>query len=119
MKNNKIDRRKKRKLRIRVKIKGTAHRPRLSIFRSNRYIYAQIIDDLKGQTLAAVCEKELSKEGKVIKNKTESARALGNYLAEKAKKLKLTQIVFDRSGYLYHGRVKAFADGIREGGLKY
>lgn len=113
---NKSKRREQRKTRIRAKIRGTKQRPRLSVFRSSKYIYAQLIDDEKGATLLASSEGKL----KNVKGmtKTQRARLLGKFLAELAKKEKISQVVFDRSGYQYHGRVKALAEGAREGGLK-
>lgn len=97
----------RRHKRVRAKIKGTAKVPRLCVFRSNKYIYAQIIDDEAGKTLA------FSKE------KFSKAKKAGEVIAEKSKKLKIEKIVFDRGGYKYHGRVKALADGAREAGLKF
>lgn len=111
----KVQRRKRIKLGIRRKISGTAERPRLSVFRSNRAIYAQLINDIKGETVAAVSSKEL---GKSVLN-VESSKEVGKKLAEKAKAAGLDTVVFDRNGYPYHGRVKAFAEGVREGGIKF
>jgi len=104
-------------LRIRKKVKGTSVRPRLSVFRSNKVIYCQLIDDLNGTTLAAASssDKGLSANG----NKTEQSKAVGKAIAEKAKAASIESVVFDRGGYLYHGRVKALADGAREGGLQF
>lgn len=118
--NNKKERKLKRQLRIRTKIRGTREQPRLSIYRSNKFIYAQIIDDEKGKTILGVSEKNLTKilKEKSIK-KTEKARKLGLLLAKKALKKKIRKVVFDRGSYAYHGRVKAFAEGAREGGLKF
>jgi large subunit ribosomal protein L18 len=99
---------------IRKKISGTSDRPRLSIFRSNRGIYAQIIDDLKGITLTSVSTSEL---GEKTSLNIESSKQVGKKLAEKAVASGIQSIVFDRNGYLYHGNVKAFAEGVREGGL--
>lgn len=110
----KLSPRDKRQHRVRMKIRSQADRPRLSVFRSNRYIYAQIIDDEKGETLVSVSEKEVVKTGS---KKVEAAFALGKLLAEKAKKKKVSEVVFDRGSFAYHGRVKAFAEGAREGGL--
>lgn len=104
----------KRKARVREKLKSRITRPRLSVFRSNRAIYAQIIDDGKGQTLVAVSERELPARPA---KKTELAFELGKLLALKAKKKRVTHVTFDRGGYAYHGRVKALASGAREGGL--
>ena len=111
----KIQRRKRIKLGIRRKISGTAERPRLSVFRSNRAIYAQVIDDVKGVTMASISSKEI---GKDILN-VESSKEVGKKLAEKVKEAGLETVVFDRNGYPYHGRVKAFAEGVREGGIKF
>ncbi len=105
-----------RRRRIRGKIKGTAQRPRLAVFRSNKYIYAQIINDDQGKTLASVSEKELKKEDL---GKGEKAKALGELLAQKAATAKIKKVVFDRAGYRYHGRVKALAEGARKGGLEF
>ena len=104
-------------MRIRKTTRGTAQRPRLNVFRSNRYIYAQIIDDLTGRTLAQANSQEaaVSNEG----NKTEQSAATGKLLAERAQAAGIESVVFDRAGYLYHGRVKALAEGAREGGLKF
>lgn len=99
--------------RVRATIKGTAERPRLSIFRSNRNISAQVIDDVTGKTLIAATSESLKIKGK----KTEVAKAIGLAIAEKAKKTKITKVVADRGAYKYHGRVKALIDGAREGGL--
>lgn len=104
-----------RKKRIRSKIKGTAGRPRLSVFRSNRYFYAQLIDDLKGSTICAVSYGLKEQDG----HKTLSAKNLGFKLAKKALEKEIKTVVFDRSGYKYHGRVKAFAEAVREGGLEF
>ncbi|MFI5304358.1 MAG: 50S ribosomal protein L18 [Nitrospiria bacterium] len=109
----------KRHERVRKKITGTQERPRLSIFRSNFYISAQIIDDSKGVTLttASSQEKELAKK-KGTKN-IEMAKKVGQLLAKRAKEKQITRVVFDKGGYLYHGKVKALADGAREGGLEF
>ena len=109
----KVVRRQKLKWRIRKKISGTAACPRLSVFRSNKEIYAQLIDDLQGKTLVAASSK--SKGSTVSGNKVEVAKMVGIALAEKAKAAGLEKCVFDRGGYLYHGRVKAIADGTSEG----
>jgi large subunit ribosomal protein L18 len=104
----------RRRRRVRAKITGTAERPRISVFRSNRGIHAQIVDDLAGQTLAAVSWTE--SELRSLKPMEQAAKA-GELLAERAKAKGIDSAVFDRGGYQYHGRVKAFADGVREGGL--
>lgn len=111
-------RREKIKMRIRKKIFGTAEAPRISVFRSNKDIYAQIIDDLRGCTLVAASsrEKELIASGK---NKTEKAAEVGRLLAQRALNAGISAVRFDRNGYLYHGRVKALAEAARESGLKF
>lgn len=106
-----------RKIRTRAKTKGTTIKPRLSVFRSNKHIYAQIIDDEKRQTIVGVSEKEISQKEKV--KKTDNAKELGLLIAKKALAKKIKEIVFDRGSYKYHGRVKALAEGAREGGLKF
>ncbi|MBI3380037.1 50S ribosomal protein L18 [Candidatus Gottesmanbacteria bacterium] len=119
MKNSKAKGRIKRSIRIRAKIAGSKDRPRLCVFRSSRYIYAQIIDDVSGKTLVAASEKELNiKKGEKIK-KIEKAKLVGQLLVKKAVKAKVAAVVFDRNGYKYHGRVKSLAEGVREGGLKF
>lgn len=111
----KSERRKRIQMRIRKKISGSAERPRVAVFRSNTQIYAQIIDDAAGKTLVAASSLELKSKG----NKTEIATQVGKALAAKAKDAGLANVVFDRGGYLFHGRVKALADGAREGGLNF
>lgn len=103
-----------RRRRVRAKIFGTAKRPRLSIFRSNKSIYVQLVDDVKGKTLASARLAEIKK----AKNNIEGAKELGKLIAKKCKEAKITEVVFDRGGYKYHGKVKALAEGAREGGLK-
>jgi large subunit ribosomal protein L18 len=115
---NKEKRRLRIKRRIRKKISGTDEKPRLSVFRSNKQFYAQVIDDLTGKTLFAVDSLQKSIADKKV-NKTEQAQLVGKLAAEKAKETGVNNVVFDRNGYLYHGRVKAFADAAREGGLKF
>lgn len=110
----KVQRRNKIKRRVRKRIIGTSEVPRLSVFRSNKAIYAQIIDDNKGVTLLAA-----SSQGNTKGTKSEQANLVGKELAEKAKANGIEQVVFDRNGYLYHGRVKQLAEGAREGGLKF
>ena len=102
---------------MRGKISGTAERPRLAVFRSNKGIFAQLIDDESGRTMAGASWLGLKKSFKG--NKTEQAAEVGKTLAEVAKKAGIEAVVFDRGGYLYHGRVKALAEGAREGGLKF
>lgn len=96
---------------------GTRRRPRLSVFRSNKHIYAQIVDDTNNATLASANDEHIKSKNK--KNKTEIALMVGETVAKKAIKKKIKSVVFDRSGYRYHGRVKALADGARKGGLKF
>jgi large subunit ribosomal protein L18 len=105
----------RRHRRVRGKVAGTAERPRLVVFRSNRGIDAQLIDDEAGRTLASASWKGVGKSG----SKTEQANAVGKALAESAKRAGVDTCVFDRAGYLYHGRVKALAEGAREGGLQF
>jgi len=107
----------RRHRRIRGKVSGTAERPRLNVFRSNRGIEAQLVDDIAGKTLASASHLGLAKSFKG--NKSEQAEAVGKALAAAAKKAGIEACVFDRGGYLYHGRVKALADGAREGGLEF
>lgn len=112
--------RKRRHLRVRSRLHGTAERPRLNVFRSSAHMYAQLIDDAAGHTLmaASTLEADVRKlaDGST---KTDMARAVGKAIAERAQKIGLSEVVFDRGGYKYHGRVKAVADGAREGGLKF
>jgi len=105
----------KRRRRVRAKVSGTPERPRISVFRSNRGIHAQLIDDLSGRTLAAVSWTESDLRG--LKPMEQAGKA-GERLAERAKAAGVESALFDRGGYRYHGKVKAFADGVREGGLK-
>ena len=105
----------RRHRRVRGKVAGTADRPRLAVFRSNRGISAQLIDDESGRTLASATWKGVEGSG----SKTEQANAVGKALAQSAKKAGIEACVFDRAGYLYHGRVKALAEGAREGGLQF
>lgn len=105
------------KARIRGKISGTAARPRLSVFRSNKQIYAQIVDDLSGKTLASASSRAIPEAQGVAK--IEQAKLVGTKIAEAAKAVGVDNVVFDRNGYLYHGRVKNLADAAREGGLQF
>ncbi len=107
----------KRHNRVRGKISGTAERPRLCVFRSENHIYAQIIDDVAGNTLVSASTVEKSFEGKG--SNIEAAKKIGAVIAERALKKGIEDVVFDRGGYIYHGRVKALAEGAREGGLKF
>lgn len=113
---NKIKRKIKRQIRTRAKIKGTADRPRLSVYRSNRFMYAQLIDDVAKKTIIGVSEKHLKEtpSGKIAK-----AKAVGVLLAKKAVDKKIKKVVFDRGSYSYHGRISAIAEGAREGGLEF
>ena len=111
---SKMTPRKKIHMRIRKNIQGSSERPRLAVFRSNKNIYCQLIDDSNGHTLASSTSNSLKKG-----NKTETAKAVGLDIADKAKALSVERVVFDRAGYLYHGRVKALAEGAREGGLVF
>jgi large subunit ribosomal protein L18 len=116
--NNKATARQKIRYRIRKRVAGVAVKPRLSIFRSNADIYAQLINDDNGTTIAAASSKDkdiLAQKG----TKTEKSKLVGEAIARKAVELGVTKVVFDRGGYIYHGRVKAVADGAREGGLQF
>ncbi|MBK9638611.1 MAG: 50S ribosomal protein L18 [Bacteroidetes bacterium] len=117
MQDKKLVRRKKIRSRIRKIVTGTAERPRLSVFRSNKSIYAQLIDDVNGHTIAAASSREGGVDAK--SNKVEQATSVGKIVAEKAKAAGITAVTFDRGGYLYHGRIKALADGAREAGLQF
>ena len=114
MTTKKVERRIKIKFRIRKSVNGTAERPRMSVFRSNKQIYVQIINDVTGQTLASASSLGLEALPKI-----EQAEKVGALVAEKAKAAGITAVVFDRNGYLYHGRVKALADGARNAGLNF
>ena len=116
--SNKVSARQKIKFRIRKKISGATGKPRLSVFRSNTDIYAQLINDENGATLAAASSKDKEIAAQKV-NKTEKSKLVGSAIAKKASALGLTTVVFDRGGYLYHGRVKAVAEGAREGGLQF
>lgn len=107
----------RRQARIRKKIRGTSDRPRLSVFRSNQYMYAQIIDDATGITLLSISEKKLAKTDKA--SRLEKAKMVGLEVAKLAGEKKVKQVVFDKGRYAYHGRVKAVAEGAREGGLQF
>lgn len=115
MKRTPEQRRRRIHNRVRRKVNGTSERPRLSVYRSNKAIYCQVIDDIQGHTLAAASSREESITG----TKTEAAVAVGKLIAQKAIAAGITSVVFDRGGYLYHGRVKALAEGAREGGLQF
>lgn len=114
---NKLNKtRARRALRVRSKVRGTPERPRLSVFRSNRGIWAQVIDDTSGRTLASVGSVHVAEKGL---SKTEQAAKVGELLAERAKAAGIVRVVFDRGPYLYHGRVKALAESARQGGLEF
>ena len=112
----KSERRQRIQFRIRKTVSGTAAQPRLSVYRSNKEIYAQIIDDVNGTTIAAASSRD---KGVAEGNAVETAKAVGKLVAEKALKAGISTISFDRGGYLYHGRVKSLAEGAREAGLKF
>ena len=116
--SSKVQIRFKRKKRIRANLEGTAERPRLAIFRSNQHFYAQLIDDVKGITLAAASTQEKDLRDK-LGGTIEGAKTVGNLIAKRAMAKNISSVVFDRSGYLYHGRVQALADAAREAGLKF
>lgn len=115
--DRKVTRRKSIRQRIRNKIKGTASRPRLSVYRSNKQIYAQLIDDINNATICAASTRSAEVDTKITK--VEQAKLVGKVIAEKAGQAGVEEVVFDRGGYLYHGRVKALAEGAREAGLKF
>jgi large subunit ribosomal protein L18 len=108
----------RRQIRIRAKVQGTSDKPRLSIFRSNKFIYAQIIDDVAGKTILGVSEQAVV-DSKSKLSKIENAKKLGESIAKQAKEKKIVKVVFDKGSYAYHGRVKAVAEGAREGGLQF
>ena len=113
----KKEQRSRRKLRVRKKIYGTPERPRMTIFRSNKHTYVQVIDDVKGHTLASASNRE--KELSSVKNTVSEAGKIGEAIAEKLKKANITKVVFDRNGYLYHGVIKAVAEGARKAGIEF
>jgi large subunit ribosomal protein L18 len=118
--NPKQRKRFRRKASIRLRLTGTPDRPRLSVFRSARYVYAQAIDDTTGRVLAAASELETTLKSAVSgKPKKERARAIGKAIGDKLRALNITAVVFDRNGYIYHGRVKEIADGARDAGLTF
>lgn len=113
--------RQRRQVRVRSKVYGTSERPRLNVFRSANHIYAQVIDDDKGHTLvaASTVDKAAKPTFSTEMKKVEEAKAVGQLVAQRAKEAGITKVVFDRAGYIYHGRIKALADGAREGGLEF
>jgi large subunit ribosomal protein L18 len=117
---NKIERRERIKMRVRKKVSGSALRPRMTVFRSNKQIYVQFIDDLTGITLASASslDKEIADKVKGV-NKSQEAAEVGRLAAQRAKAKGIETVSFDRNGYLYHGRIKMLADAAREGGLKF
>ena len=115
----KLERRTRIRMRIRKKINGTAETPRIAVYRSNKQIYVQVVDDLKGVTLLSASSREKEIAAQTGVKKTEQAKLVGKLLATKCKEKGIEQVVFDRSGYKYHGRVKSLADAAREGGLKF
>jgi len=117
--NTKKENRERRHHRIRAKINGTKIRPRLSVFRSNKHLYAQLIDDEMENTLAAANDLEITKSHKGKMTKVELAKEIGKLIAEKGGKKKIKSVVLDRGGFSYHGQVKALAEGAREGGLEF
>jgi large subunit ribosomal protein L18 len=119
-KENRNEARQRRHIRVRAKVSGTTQRPRLNVFRSNKHIYAQVIDDVTGVTLvsASSLDKEL-RDGQANGGTVEAAKKIGRLVAERAKAKGVTAVVFDRGGYLYHGRVQALADAAREAGLEF
>ncbi len=121
MLSKKLTKRDKKKIRIKKKIVGTPERPRIAVYRSLKQIYAQLVNDVEGKTIlsASSLSKEISDEIKKSKDKLEVSFAVGELLAKKAKEKGIETAVFDRSGYAYHGRVKAVAEGARKGGLKF
>ncbi|HEV2526849.1 MAG TPA: 50S ribosomal protein L18 [Thermomicrobiales bacterium] len=116
-----LSQRKRRHVRVRAKVSGTPQRPRLNVFRSTAHIYAQVIDDTVGRTLVAASDLDAEVRTAAGEGATKVARAeaVGKIVAERAKAAGLTDVVFDRGGFLYHGRIKAVADGAREGGLNF
>ena len=119
MQSNKNETRKQRHVRVRKRVFGSAERPRLNVYRSNLHIYAQVIDDAKGHTLAAASSLDTSLKDAKNGANVAGAQAVGRLVAERAKAAGIDKVVFDRGGYLYHGRIKALADAAREGGLEF
>jgi len=115
---SKTDRRQRLRFRIRKTVSGTSQRPRLAVFRSNKEIYAQVIDDVSGKTIIAASTRDKDIDASKV-NKMDAAKLVGKAIAEKAIKAGVESITFDRGGYLYHGRIKSLAEGAREGGLKF
>jgi large subunit ribosomal protein L18 len=120
MKKN-LNRRQRAKIGIKKRVVGTADRPRLSVYRSLNHIYVQLVNDSDGKTItnASTLSKEIQADLKIANNKVERSKIVGTLIAKKAQEQKIDNVVFDRSGYRYHGRVRSLADGAREGGLKF
>ena len=117
---SKLEGRTRRKFRVRKKISGTTERPRLTVFRSNKQIYAQVVDDTKGSTLASATSLKIERTGDAAEaNKSKLAEQVGEAIAQVCLEKGIKEVVFDRNGYIYHGRVKALADGARKGGLVF
>ncbi len=121
MSKRRLGGRERRHLRIRRKLRGTPARPRLAVFRSNRHMYAQVVDDMSGAVIAGVCgsSREIADKVKDDKEQFAESRAVGEAIARRATEKGITSVVFDRSGYKYHGRVKALADAARKSGLQF
>lgn len=119
MKISKNQARQHRKIRIRKKVIGTAEKPRLVVFRSNTHIYAQIVDDMERKTLVSASTLKMSRTDPGVHCNLDGAQKVGQEIARLAKEQNITKVVFDRNGYIYHGRIKAVADGAREGGLEF
>ena len=122
MKKDKIDKRNQRKRRVRSRVKGNAQRPRLNVFRSNKHVFVQIINDAEGKTLISMSDLEIkqsTKKGSDKSSKRDLASQVGEEIAKKALKKKIKKVVFDKGGYKYHGRVKEVAAGARKGGLEF
>jgi large subunit ribosomal protein L18 len=117
MRGTRQDARQRRHTRVRKRVRGTAERPRLAVFRSNRYIYAQLIDDVSGETLAAASSQEADLRGSSLN--VDTASKVGALLGSRAKEAGVELVVFDRGGYKYHGKIKALADAAREAGLEF
>jgi large subunit ribosomal protein L18 len=117
--NDARETRRKKHARVRARVEGSAERPRLAVFRSSAHIYAQVIDDVSGRTLAAASDIDADGKAAAKGPKTDKAKAVGGLIARRAKAAGIGRVVFDRGGYLYHGRVKALAEGAREGGLDF
>lgn len=117
--SDRVKARMKNKVRIRKKLSGTSERPRLAVFRSSRHIYAQLIDDTQGKTLVSASTLEIKSGDKKGFSSREAAKTIGEKLAKRALEKNIKNVVFDRSGYVYHGRIRALADGAREAGLQF